>query len=135
MGSFSKLVQTNIILSIFFIVAAFAYPLLNKSVFYKGKQSEAISVCKKIAEKEEENYANKNNYIPLKKGDLSELSSKFDFDKKQIKFYDYSVITHFNKYKIIAEPKVKYLKSREIPPKIYSYSKGLNSSEAIKKWQ
>ena len=40
-----------------------------------------------------------------------------------------------NKYEIIAEPKVKYLKSREIAPLIYTYSQKSDSSPAKKEWK
>ncbi|MEA2018213.1 MAG: hypothetical protein U9N59_07175 [Campylobacterota bacterium] len=135
MGGFSKLVQTNIMLSIFFTVVAFGYPVFNEAVFYKNKKNEATSVCGLIAKVQEDNYQNKNSYIPLKKGDISTLVSKFNIKKTDLEFYDYSIVTYFNKYEIVAEPKVKYLKSREIAPLIYTYSQTSDSLVVSKEWK
>lgn len=122
-------------LSVFFIVVAFVYPAFNEFVFYKNKKNEAVSIVKLIAKAEEDNYQNKNSYIPVKKGDTTTLSTKFNISKKDLSFYDYSVVTYLNRYEIVAEPKVEYLKSREIAPEIYTYAQISDGSSAQKEWK
>jgi ABC-type Fe3+/spermidine/putrescine transport system ATPase subunit len=122
----SKFTKTNFILIFFIVVIAFVYPVFNEKVFYSHKTQEALSIAKIIVKKQEEKYLQHNNYMELKKGDISTLINKFDIQKQDIQYYDYSIYTTTNSYTIFVEPKVKYLKNREISPKIYKVYKKLN---------
>jgi len=42
--------------------------------------------------------------------------------KDDLNYYDYTVTTNINSFTIIAEPKSKFLQSREIFPQIYTYT-------------
>ena len=130
----TKFAKTNLIISIVFVIIAFIYPVFIEKVFYSNKSQEAISITKIIENVQNLNYINKNKYINIKKGDINALAKEFNINKKDIEFYNYSIFTTFNTYTLYAEPKIKYLKDREISPKMYVYYKKLNQKPIIK-WQ
>ena len=126
--------MTNIILAIILIVFAYIYPIFNEKVFYSNKSQEATSISEQIAKLQNINYALSNQYISVDKDDKKSLVTKFNINENDIQYYDYSIYTTFNSYTLYAEPKIKYLRSREISPKIYVYSKKLNQEAKIA-WQ
>ena len=128
----SKFTKTNILLSFLIIIAAFIYPAFIEKIFYSNKSQEAISIVKMIQKAQNLNYVNSNRYIAIEKGDTKNLTSKFGIQKTDLKFYNYSIYTTFNSFTVYAEPKIKYLKSRDISPKIYVYHKTLNQPPVIK---
>jgi hypothetical protein len=130
----SKFTKTNILLALFIAIIAFIYPVFIEKFYYSNKSAEAISIAKIIEKVQNLNYINKNKYITIKKGDKVKLIEKFSIKANDIKFYDYSIFTTHNSFTIFAEPKISYLKSRDIAPKIYIYKKVLNKP-ASSKWK
>jgi hypothetical protein len=128
----SKFAKTNFILAFIIVIVAFVYPIFIQKVFYSNKSKEAISIASTVEKVQNLNYINLKKYISIKKGDVEELSKKFNIKQSDIKFYDYSIFTTFNSYTLYAEPKIQYLKSRDIAPKIYVYHKQLNHPPIIK---
>jgi hypothetical protein len=94
--------------------------------FYSSKEKEAISVSNIIHNVQNLKYINNNRYISVRKGDTKTLSDKFSIKKSDIIYYNYSIFTTSNSYTIYSEPKIFYLKSRDISPKVYIYHKKLN---------
>ena len=129
-----KLTIINIIIALFLIAFAFVYPVFNEKIFYSNKSQEAKSITEQIAKLQNINYASSNQYISITKHDEKSLVLKFNINQNDIQYYDYSIYTTFNSYTLYAEPKIKYLRTREISPKIYVYSKKLNQEAKIK-WQ
>jgi len=134
MRNFTKIVQFNLIFSTLFIAIAFIYPIFNEEFFYKNKRREAETVAKLIANVEDDNFLNKNVYIPVQKGDTTTLKNRFNIRADDLKHYSFSVTTYLNRYEIVAEPKIEFLKSREIAPQIFIYSKQSDKSES-KEWK
>jgi hypothetical protein len=130
----TKFAKTNLIIAGLFIIIAFIYPFFIEKIFYSNKAQEARSIAKIIENVQNLNYINKNKYIHISKGDKQILIDKFNINNNDLKYYDYSVFTTFNTYTLYAEPKIKYLKNRDISPKIYVYYKKLNQKPIIK-WQ
>jgi len=130
----SKFAKANIFIALFLIIIAFIYPIFIDKVYYSNKSAEAISIAKIIKEVQNLNYINNNKYIAIKKGDVEELINKFSLKQNDIKYYDYSIFVTYNSYTLYAEPKIKYLKNRDISPRIYIYNKVLNKQATIK-WQ
>ena len=130
----SKFAKTNILISFIIIIISIIYPYFIEKVFYSNKSAEAVSIAKIIQKVQNINFVNSNKYIFIEKGNIDDLTSKFSLNKSDIKYYDYSIFTTYNSYTIYAEPKIKYLKSRDISPKIYLYKKQLNKPAVIK-WQ
>ena len=130
----SKFAKTNLLISVFFVFIAFMYPFFIEKVFYSNKAQEAKSIAKIIESVQNLNYINKNKYIHISKGDINMLIVKLNISKYDVKYYDYSIFTTFNTYTLYAEPKIKYLKDRDISPKVYVYYKKLNQKPIIK-WQ
>jgi hypothetical protein len=131
---FTKFTKNNLILSVLFIIMAFIYPFFIENFFYSNKAQEAISISQIIESTQNLNYINKNKYININKSDKVSLLKEFNINKNDIKFYDYSIFTTYNTYTLYAEPKIKYLKTRDISPQIYVYYKKLNQKPIIK-WQ
>lgn len=129
----SHFTKINLYIAIVFIVLAFAYPFFMEKFVYSNISKEAISVAKIIEKTQNINYVNYNKYISVKKGDVAKLVKNFSLSTNDIKYYDYSIFTTYNSYTLYAEPKIGYLKNREISPKIYVYYKKLNE-EPIIKW-
>ena len=130
----TKFAKTNILIAILFIFIAFLYPFFIEKVFYSNKAQEAKSIAKIIENVQNLNYINKNKYININKNDINSLVKQFNISKNDIQYYDYSIFTTFNTYTLYAEPKIEYLKDRDISPKIYIYYKKLNQKPIIK-WQ
>jgi hypothetical protein len=128
----SKFTKTNFTLAFIAIIVAFVYPIFIQKVFYSNKSKEAISIASTVEKIQNLNYINLNKYISIEKGDTKELSKKFNINLSDIQFYDYSIFSTFNSYTLYAEPKITYLKSRDISPKIYVYHKKLNQPPIIK---
>lgn len=124
---FSKFTQLNILIIILIIIIAFVYPIFIEKVFYSGKANEAISISKIVENIQNVNYINHNQYIAIKKGDIDKFNEEFSIAKKDIKYYNYSIFTTPNSYTLYAEPKIMYLKNRDISPKIFTYYKKLNN--------
>lgn len=136
MGRLSKWSQINLLLSMIFIIVGFLVPIFIEKFKYRGDMVEVESVVKNIAENENSNYALQNEYIAIKKNQQAIIPSKFSgIRKDDLKYYDYTITTTMNSFTILAEPKIKFLKTRDIPPKIYSYTHILNSHKPDKgKW-
>jgi hypothetical protein len=132
--NFTKFAKTNILFAIAIVVIAFVYPFFIKKVFYANKSAEAVSIAKIIQKIQNLNYVNHSKYISIDKGDTKKLVKSFNIQKDDIEFYNYSIFTTINSYILYAEPKIKYLKSREIAPRIYSFYKKTNQTP-ITKWQ
>jgi len=130
----SKFAKVNIMIAIFLVIIAFVYPLFINKVYYSNKSAEAISIAKIIEEVQNLNYINNNKYIAIKKGDIKNLIKNFSIKKSDIEYYDYSIFVTYNSYTLYAEPKIEYLKNRDISPRIYIYNKVVNK-QAIIKWQ
>jgi len=130
----SKFAKTNFGLTIMVIVVAFVYPVFIQKVFYSNKSKEALSIASIVEKVQNLKYINSNKYIAINKGDTKELAKEFSIQHSDIQFYNYSIFTTFNSYTLYAEPKISYLKSRDISPKIYIYHKTLNKPPIIK-WQ
>ena len=112
---------------------AFLAPVLVEKFSYSGKITEAESVCSNIATQQGEIYATKNQYTQVKKSNQSSLTSKLGVRKIDLKYYDYTIATTNKNFTITAEPKIKFLKNRAVPPKIYTFSHVLNGGDT-KKW-
>jgi hypothetical protein len=132
--NFTKFAKTNFLLAIIVVAMAFIYPFFIKKVFYANKSAEAISIAKIVQKVQNIYYVNHNKYISIDKGDIKTLTKLFNIQKSDIEFYNYSIFTTVNSYILYAEPKIKYLKSRQIAPKIYSFYKKINQTPIIK-WQ
>jgi len=130
----TKFAKINIIIAFIFIVLSFIYPVFIEKIFYSNKSAEAKSIAKIIEKIQNISYINKNKYISIKKGDINTLIKEFSIKRNDIKFYNYSIFTTFDSYVLYAEPKIKYLKSRDISPKIYVYHKVVNQQAKIK-WE
>ena len=128
----TKFIKTNLLISFLIVLFAFVYPFFVEKIVYVNKAQEVISISKIIEKAENLNYINKNKYISIKKGDNINLSKEFNLKINDIQYYNYSIFTTFNTYTLYAEPKIIYLKSREISPKIYVYYKKLNEKPIIK---
>ena len=135
MDKLSKWSQINLLLASIFLIVGFLSPILIEKFSYRGKMSEAKSVARNIAENQGENYSLKNEYIPIKKREQFSLTKKFNkIGKADLKYFDYTITTTRNSFTIVAEPKIKFLKTREVPPKIYRYTHVLNNQNDIEKW-
>jgi len=134
MGNLSKWSQINLLFTTLFLLVGFLAPILIEKFSYRGKILEVESVVKNIAENQSDNYTLKNEYIPIKKREQSLLINKFNkIGKADLKYFDYTITTTRNSFTIVAEPKIKFLKIREVPPQIYTYTHILNSSKSDKK--
>jgi hypothetical protein len=130
----SKFAKANITVAIIVTVIAVIYPLFIEKVYYSNKSVEAVSVAKIVENVQKLSYINSNKYIAIKKADVLDFVDKFSLNKTDIQFYDYSIFVTYNSYTLYAEPKIQYLKNREINPKRYIYHKVLNKQATIK-WQ
>lgn len=130
----SKFTRINFLLAIVFVIIALIYPIFLEKVFYSSKSDEAIFIADAIQKKQNLNYVNNNKYIAIKKGDIESLTKIFNLKESDIQFYNYSIFTTFNSYTLYAEPKIEYLKSRDISPANYIYHKKLNT-QPTSKWQ
>ena len=123
---FSKLTKINFLLAFIFVLFAFLYPYFIEKVFYSSKSIEASSIAKIVEKKQKMYYLKNNKYISLKKGDINSLVKKFDLSFNDIKYYDYSIATSFDSFTLYAQPKISYLKQRDISAKTYQFFKKLN---------
>lgn len=130
----SKFAKTNIFIAMLFIVIAFIYPFFIQKIFYSNKAQEAISIASIVENVQNLNYINKNKYIYVNKGDVNRLSKNFNINPNDLKYYNYSIFTTYNTYTLYAEPKIQYLKNRDISPKIFVHYKKLNE-KSISKWK
>lgn len=130
----SKFAKTLFSLSIVLFIIALLYPIFLEKIYYTHKAKEAISISHAIAKVQDLNYINHNRYENLKKGDVKKLQEIFGINYNDMKYYDYSIFTTSNSYTLYAEPKLNYLKLREISPKKYIYVKKLNNEAQIS-WQ
>jgi hypothetical protein len=133
MGRLSTWSKTNIILSFVILMVAFLVPILVEKFSYSGKIKEAESVCSNIATKQGELYARKNEYVQVKKSNQSLLTTQLGVRNSDLKNYDYTISSTVNSFTIVVEPKIRFLKERSIPPKIYTYIHLLNGNDT-KKW-
>ena len=134
MGKLSKWSQINLLLSTIFLIVGFLSPILIEKFSYSGKIKEAESVAQNIAENQSVIYSTSNEYIAIKKSEQHLLDKKFNkISKNDLKNYDYTITTTRNSFTIVAEPKIKFLKTREVPAKIYTYTHILNGKD-IKRW-
>ncbi len=134
MGKLSKWSEINLLLSTIFVILGFLIPILIEKFSYSGKIKEVESVAKNIAENESEIYSTNNEYIAIKKSEQPLLYKKFNkISKNDLKNYDYTITTTRNSFTIVAEPKIKLLKTRDIPAKIYTYRHILNGKDS-KEW-
>ena len=133
MRNLSTWSKTNIIFSFIILLVAFLAPILMEKFVYGGKIQEAESVCTNIANKQSELYAIKNEYTQVKKSNQSLLTTMLGIRNIDLKHYDYTVTTTTKSFKIVVEPKVKFLKERTIPPQVYTYTHLLDGADS-KKW-
>lgn len=124
--TFSKTTKINFLLTFIFVVLAIVYPYFIEKFFYSSKSIEASSIAKIIEKKQKMYYLKHNKYMSLKKGDIKSLIQNFDLSVNDIRYYDYSIITNFNSFTLYAQPKIGYLKQRDISPKTYQFFKKLN---------
>jgi len=115
-------------------MVGFLTPIMVEKFSYKNKMVEAKSVSEAIANVQHDHYTTKNQYISIKKSAQNSLSTRLNIRKVDLKYYDYTVTTTLNSYTIVAEPKIKFLRSREIPPKVYTYSHKLGSDKEEGSW-
>lgn len=127
----SKLSKTNFIFALVIVVFALVTPIFLEKFIYTNKANEAISIAQMVQKVQDLNYINSNQYIDIKKGDVHSFQKKFSIKNKDMLYYDYSIFTTYNSFTLYAEPRIKYLKSREIAPKIYIYHKVLNKEPEI----
>ena len=121
--------KSNLILSGLILIVAFLAPILLEKFSYSAKRLEVESVVKNIAENQSEHYALNNQYISLKRSEQQLLTKKFNkIGKDDLNYYNYSVSTEINSFKILAEPKAKFLKTRELFPQVYTYKHVLKGS-------
>jgi hypothetical protein len=130
----TQLSKVNFLIAIGVFVLALIIPVFLEKFIYANKSNEAISIAQMVQKVQNLNYINFNQYIDIQKGDIEKLQDKFSIKEGDILYYDYSIFTTYNSYTLYAEPKIKYLKSREIAPKIYVYSKVLNE-EPLMEWK
>jgi len=127
----SKLSKTNFLFAFIIVVFAFVTPIFLEKFIYTNKANEAISIAQMVQKVQDLNYINSNQYIDIKKGDVNSFQKNFSIKNKDMMYYDYSIFTTYNSFTLYAEPRIKYLKSREIAPKIYVYHKVLNKEPEI----
>jgi hypothetical protein len=132
--SLRNIIILNFIISACAIAIALIYPFFIEKVYFSNKSNEATSISSQIAKIQNINYAKSNQYISLIKNDKENLINNFQISVNDIKYYEYSIYTTFNSYTLYAEPKIKYLRNREISPRIFIYSKTLNQ-EAKFRWE
>jgi len=102
---------------------AFLVPILNEKFKYATNKIEVESVVKNIAEEESQNYAINSQYLSIKRDEQSLLAKKFKkITSGDLKYYNYIITTEMNSFKILVEPKSKFLKTRDIFPQIYTYT-------------
>jgi hypothetical protein len=130
----TQLSKVNFSIAIGIFLFALAIPVFLEKFIYANKSNEAISIAQMVQKVQNLNYINSNQYIDIQKGDIEKLQDKFSIKEGDIFYYDYSIFTTYNSYTLYAEPKIKYLKSREIAPKIYVYNKVLNE-EPLMEWK
>lgn len=130
----NKIIIFNFSIAIIAILIAYIYPVFKEKVYFSNKTQEAVSITNQISKVQNINYAKSNQYISLIKGDKETLIKKFQLSINDVRYYDYSIYTTFNSYTLYAEPKIEYLRNREISPKIYTYTKKLNQ-EPTTKWE
>ena len=128
MGKLSKWSKTNLLLSSLILLVAFLAPILIEKFSYSGKITEAESVCNNIEKKEGELYATKNEYTAVKKSNQSLLTSTLEVRKIDLKYYNYTITTTNKSFTIVAEPKIKFIKNREVPPQVYTLTHILNGA-------
>ena len=133
MNNLSKWSKINLLLSFVILLVAFLAPILIEKFSYSGKITEAESVCNNIEKKEGELYATENEYVAVKKSNQSLLMSKLEVRKIDLKYYNYTVMTTNKSFTIVAEPKMKFIKNREVPPQVYTLTHILNG-EVTKVW-
>jgi Tfp pilus assembly protein PilE len=100
---------------------------------YSGKIKEAESVCNNIEKKQGELYATKNEYVAVTKSNQSLLMSTLEVRKIDLKYYNYTVTTTNKSFTIVAEPKIKFIKNREVPLKVYTLTHIVNGA-VTKTW-
>ena len=130
----TQLSKTNFSLAVGIVLFALAIPIFLEKFIYTNKSNEAISIAEIVQKVQNLNYVNFNQYIETQKGDTEKFIEKFSLQEYHVEFYEYSIFTTYNSYTLYAEPKIKYLKSREIAPKVYTYHKTLNK-EPQKQWK
>jgi hypothetical protein len=113
------------------ILIAIIYPIVVEKIFYSSKTKEATSIAKIIEKQQSMYYVNNKKYIEIKKGDIQSLIKQFNLKKSDIRFYDYSIFTTPNSYTLYIEPKIKYLKQRDISPKTFILKKTLNKESVF----
>jgi len=133
MRNLSTWSKTNIILTFIILFVAFLAPILMEKFVYGGKIQEVESVCNNIANKQSELYATKNEYTRVKKSNQRLLTSVLGIRNIDLKHYDYTITTTTKSFKIVVEPKIKFLKERTVPPQIYTYTHLLDGADS-KKW-
>ena len=131
MSYISKFAKTNIIIALFIVAIGFLYPMFIQKVYYSNKSVEAVSIAKIVEKIQNINYINNSKYISIKKGDIEKFINKFSIKLNDVKFYDYSIFTTYNSFTLYAEPKISYLKNRDINPRIYIYHKILNKKATM----
>jgi Tfp pilus assembly protein PilE len=131
MGSLSTWSKINLALSLIMILVGVLIPILQESS-YKGKMIEAKSVTSNIAQAEDSKFAIEHKYIAIKKAEQSNLN-KLNVNDMDLKHYNYIVTTTLNSFEITAEPKIEFIKSREIPVRFYTY-KHVFKGNTIEKW-
>jgi len=133
MNNLSTWSKTNLLLSFLILLVAFLAPIMVEKFSYSGKITEAESVTNNIAKMQGELYANKNEYTAVKKSNQRLLTSQLQVRAIDLKYYDYTITTTNKSFKIVAEPKIRFLKERVVPPRVYTFSHVLNGVDS-KKW-
>ena len=129
MNKISKWTQINIIIIFFAILIAFVYPnFIVKTIIYGNKSAEAKSILELIEREQDNLMKNENHYLSVESGNFGTLIESFNIRKEDINYYNYSInlINNDRGYIAIAEPKIDFLRSREIEPKVFYIEKILN---------
>jgi hypothetical protein len=133
MSKLSTLSKVNILLSFIFLIVGFIKPILVEEFKYRGKIKEVESVVDNIAENQNQNYSIKHKFISVKKSEQPLLDKKFDkVSKTDLKYYDYTVTAELKGFTVVAEPKIEFVRKREVAPKIYTYTQ--TGDKITKNW-